>query len=85
MALAAGDGLRRAGIRAVLTGGACANLYSGGAYESVDADFVLISRRGHQLAVALSDHVSGGVRWPGSRRVATRFASRSSSSSVTRA
>ncbi|MEK7349095.1 MAG: hypothetical protein AABZ94_09505 [Candidatus Eisenbacteria bacterium] len=41
VAVAAGDALRRAGIRAVLTGGACANLYSGGAYESMDADFVL--------------------------------------------
>ena len=41
MAVAVGDALRRAGIRAVLTGGACANLYSGGAYESMDADFIL--------------------------------------------
>jgi hypothetical protein len=36
-----GDVLRRAGIRAVLTGGACANLYTRGAYLSRDADFVL--------------------------------------------
>lgn len=42
VAVAVGDALRRAGIRAVLTGGACANLYSGGAYQSRDADFVLI-------------------------------------------
>jgi len=41
VALAVGVALRRAGIRAVLTGGACANLYSGGAYKSLDADFVL--------------------------------------------
>ena len=41
VAVAVGDALRRAGIRAVLTGGACANLYSGGAYLSLDADFVL--------------------------------------------
>jgi hypothetical protein len=41
VAVAVGDALRRAGIRAVLTGGACANLYSGGAYQSLDADFVL--------------------------------------------
>ncbi len=40
--MAVGDALRRSGIRAVLTGGACANLYSGGAYTSLDADFVLI-------------------------------------------
>jgi len=36
-----GDTLRRAGIRAVLTGGACAGIHSGGKYSSVDADFVL--------------------------------------------
>jgi hypothetical protein len=41
VAVAVGDALRRAGIRAVLTGGACASLYSGGAYESMDADFIL--------------------------------------------
>ena len=41
VAVAVGDALRRAGIRAVLTGGACANLYSGGVYQSLDADFVL--------------------------------------------
>ena len=44
VAVATGDALRRAGIRAVLTGGACANLYSGGAYQSSDADFVLAGR-----------------------------------------
>ena len=41
VAIAVGDSLRRAGIRAVLTGGACAHLYSRGAYASLDADFVL--------------------------------------------
>ncbi len=41
VAVAVGDALRRAGIRAVLTGGACANLYSDGVYQSFDADFVL--------------------------------------------
>lgn len=41
VALTVGDALRRAGIRAVLTGGACAHLYSGGAYLSRDADFIL--------------------------------------------
>jgi hypothetical protein len=40
--MAVGDALRRADIRAVLTGGACANLYSGGAHLSLDADFVLV-------------------------------------------
>ncbi len=42
VAVGVGDALRRAEIRAVLTGGACANLYSGGEYQSLDADFVLI-------------------------------------------
>lgn len=41
VAVAVGDALRKAGIHAVLTGGACANLYSGGAYQSMDADFVI--------------------------------------------
>ncbi|MGH7354527.1 MAG: hypothetical protein ACRELS_08140 [Candidatus Rokuibacteriota bacterium] len=36
-----GDALRRRGIRAVLTGGACASLYTRGAYQSVDMDFVV--------------------------------------------
>lgn len=43
VAIAVGDTLRRSGIRAVLTGGACANLYSDGAYRSLDADFVLLA------------------------------------------
>src|SRR5262249_50893794 len=30
------------GIRAVLTGGACAHIYSGGAHQSLDADFVIV-------------------------------------------
>lgn len=33
--------LRSAGIRAVLTGGACASLYSGGRYKSSDLDFII--------------------------------------------
>ena len=41
VAVAVGDALRRAGIRGVLTGGACAHLYTEGAYTSVDVDFVL--------------------------------------------
>ena len=40
--MAVGNALRERGIRAVLTGGACATLYSGGTYSSVDADFVLV-------------------------------------------
>ena len=40
--MAVGNALRERGIRAVLTGGACASLHSGGAYSSLDADFVLL-------------------------------------------
>jgi hypothetical protein len=41
VAMAVGDALRRHGIKGVLTGGACASLFTGGAYQSVDVDFVL--------------------------------------------
>jgi len=42
VALAVGDALRRAGIRAVLTGGACAAVHTSGKHSSVDADFILL-------------------------------------------
>ncbi len=42
VAVVTGDALRRAKIRAVLSGGACASLYTQGSYVSVDADFILI-------------------------------------------
>lgn len=42
VAVTVGDALRRAGIQAVLTGGACASVHTGGWYSSVDADFVLV-------------------------------------------
>jgi hypothetical protein len=42
VAATVGDALRRHGIRAVLTGGACASLYTKGAYQSVDVDFILV-------------------------------------------
>jgi hypothetical protein len=35
--------LEAEGLSAVLTGGACASLYSGGAYQSSDLDFVLMN------------------------------------------
>lgn len=41
LAITVGDALRRHGIRAVLTGGACASLYTRGAYQSVDMDFIV--------------------------------------------
>ncbi|MBI4609542.1 MAG: hypothetical protein HY726_11090 [Candidatus Rokubacteria bacterium] len=50
VALQVGDALRRHGIRAVLTGGACASLHSGGGYYSVDVDFILL---GHVTQAAL--------------------------------
>ncbi|MEP7027283.1 MAG: hypothetical protein ABI960_01690 [Candidatus Eisenbacteria bacterium] len=50
-----GDALRRAGIHAVLTGGACASLHSRGGYSSVDADFVLTGEvQRNQLDQALA-------------------------------
>lgn len=36
--------LEAAGIHAVLTGGACASIYTLGRYQSVDLDFVLQDR-----------------------------------------
>ena len=41
VAAAVAAALRDAGIVAVLTGGACATLYSDGAYQSHDLDFIL--------------------------------------------
>lgn len=41
VAVAVGDALRRHGIRAVLTGGACASLYTHGSYQSRDMDFIV--------------------------------------------
>lgn len=41
LALAVGERLAAHGIRAVLTGGACAGIYAGGMYSSEDLDFVL--------------------------------------------
>lgn len=44
VAIAVGDALRRHGIRAVLTGGACASLYTRGLYQSADMDFIVSGR-----------------------------------------
>lgn len=44
LALAVGEALAAHGIWAVLTGGACAGIYSGGFYSSQDVDFVLVGR-----------------------------------------
>ncbi|PYO37583.1 MAG: hypothetical protein DMD86_02640 [Candidatus Rokuibacteriota bacterium] len=42
VALAVGDALRRHGIQAVLTGGACASIHTRGVYQSRDVDFILV-------------------------------------------
>ncbi len=41
VALAVGGALRRHGVRAVLTGGACVSIYTDGTYVSRDVDFVI--------------------------------------------
>ena len=46
VALSVGGTLRRHGIRAVLTGGACAAIHSKGAYLSKDVDFIVAGRVG---------------------------------------
>jgi hypothetical protein len=43
VAAAVAGALHGAGIRAVLTGGACATIYSEGAYQSEDLDLILLS------------------------------------------
>jgi hypothetical protein len=44
VAITVGHALRKRGLKAVLTGGACATIYSGGAYLSVDVDYVFDER-----------------------------------------
>ncbi len=44
VAIAVGAELRRHGITAVLTGGACVSIYTDGSYVSRDADFVIQGR-----------------------------------------
>jgi hypothetical protein len=49
VAAAVAGALGKAGIRAVLSGGGCASLYTGGLYQSEDLDFILqsASRQSH--------------------------------------
>jgi len=66
VATVVGDALRREGIRAVLTGGACANLYTGGRHQSVDADFIVgspASRSAVDLAMEKIGFVREGDRY----------------------
>jgi hypothetical protein len=66
VALAAGRALAEHGIRAVLTGGACASLHADGAYVSEDVDFVLEGR----VRVGELDEALAGI---GFRRVTNRY------------
>jgi hypothetical protein len=58
--------LARAGIRAVLTGGACATFFTDGAYQSSDLDFILegeVRRRELDEALATAGFVRKGDRY----------------------
>ena len=66
VAVLVGDALRRYGIRAVLTGGACASLHSGGVYVSRDVDYVLPSG-------TLPAQVDAAMRSIGFRRDRDRY------------
>jgi hypothetical protein len=66
VAVAVGDALRREGISAVLTGGACASLYTGGAYHCVDVDFVLSGQPASKL-------IDGALESLGFRRRGDRY------------
>jgi hypothetical protein len=56
VATAVGDALRRRGITAVLTGGACATVFSGGTYQSLDVDLVIVgSARQLDVDAALAE------------------------------
>lgn len=66
VAIIVGDALRKRGLKAVLTGGACATIYSGGTYQSVDVDYVFNERaRERDVELALA-HL-------GFRRLGDRF------------
>jgi hypothetical protein len=61
VAIIAGDALRRGGLQAVLTGGACAAVHSKGRYTSRDVDFVLpLSTKKSVVEQALTPL---GYRW----------------------
>jgi hypothetical protein len=56
VALAVGSSLRRRGVRAVLTGGACVSIYTNGTYVSRDVDYVIQNVvTQHQIDGALSE------------------------------
>lgn len=66
VAAAVSTALRRAGFRAVLTGGACATIYSDGAYQSHDLDFIVQSgggQRALEQALAAAGFARTGDRY----------------------
>ncbi len=66
VAVAVGAQLRRRGITAVLTGGACVSVYTDGSYVSKDADFVI---QGTVQQAALD----GALAEPGFARKGDRY------------
>lgn len=70
VAIMVGDVLRRHGIRAVLTGGACATIHSQGWYTSSDVDFILegqVQRARLDRAMATLGFLRKGDRYVHSR------------------
>jgi len=66
VAAAVASSLRGQGIDAVLTGGACASIYSGGAYHSRDLDFIVVgsvSQATMDSAMAASGFARRGDRY----------------------
>ena len=66
VAAAVSEALEKHGVEAVLTGGACASLWSGGRYSSFDLDFVVTapaSRRAQERAMASVGFGREGDRW----------------------
>lgn len=66
VAAVVGAALRAAGIDAVLTGGACASIYSTGAYVSHDLDFIVRAggtRAGVDAALAATGFTRAGDRY----------------------
>jgi hypothetical protein len=66
VAAAVADALAKAGIRAVLTGGACATFFTDGAYQSSDLDFILegeVRRRQLDEALGTAGFVREGDRY----------------------
>jgi len=66
VALTVGDALRRHGIRAVLTGGACASLHTRGTYSSRDMDFIL-------AGTTTQDQLDAAMATVGFRRRGDRY------------